>query len=154
MQQATIVHFPKVPLAGAIGLLVVVVLSVAMARYGGMPVEPGFSTDQMVQKRILSFSDQPDGSILISETETGNEVARAAPGTNGFLRGFLRGLMRVRKTSEVELTAPFILASWSKGTMTLEDTVTGVKVDLKAFGPTNAAVFDALLPKIKEGSRQ
>jgi putative photosynthetic complex assembly protein len=83
----------------------------------------------------------------LTDTRTGAEVARAAPGTNGFLRGSLRGLMRLRKISENRLTAPFILARWPNGHLTLEDSTTKLKIDLFAFGPTNAAVFEAFLPK-------
>jgi putative photosynthetic complex assembly protein len=138
-------------LFGAIAVVVAAIVIVAAARLGGVPAAPGFGDGRPLASRMLNFADQADGGILVTDAGTGAEVARAAPGTNGFLRGSLRGLMRVRKISENELTAPFILGRWPNGHLTLEDTATKVKIDLFAFGPTNAAVFEAFLPKEEGG---
>jgi putative photosynthetic complex assembly protein len=145
MRQAAIVHFPKLPLTGAIAVVIAAVLSVAAARMSGVPPEPGFSDERPARSRLLRFADQADGSILVTDAATGSEIARAAPGTNGFLRGSLRGLMRMRKISDNQLTAPFVLARWPDRHLTLEDTATNIKIDLMAYGPTNAAVFEKFM---------
>jgi len=68
-----------------------------------------------------------------------------APGTNGFLRGTLRGLARERKRQGIGPEAPFRLTAHDDGRLTLADPATGRRVDLESFGPTNAAVFSQLL---------
>ena len=40
---------------------------------------------------------------------------------------------------------PFRLARWSDGRLTLEDPTTGRRIELGAFGPTNAEVFAELM---------
>jgi putative photosynthetic complex assembly protein len=68
-----------------------------------------------------------------------------APGTNGFLRGTLRGLARERKREGLDGTVPFRLSQTRAGHLLLTDPATGRFVDLGSFGPTNAAVFARLL---------
>ena len=61
-----------------------------------------------------------------------------APGTNGFLRGVLRGLARERKLERSAIEPPFRLTRWADGRLSLEDPATGRRIDdLEAFGPTN-----------------
>ena len=67
-----------------------------------------------------------------------------APETNGFMRATLRGLVRARKLADVGDATPFMLTRWDDGRMTLDDTTTGRKVALEAFGPTNAGAFAQL----------
>jgi putative photosynthetic complex assembly protein len=68
-----------------------------------------------------------------------------APGTNGFVRGVLRGLMRERKAESIGPTAPFRLTHWANGRLSLDDPSTGRHVDLEVFGPTNAGAFAQIL---------
>ena len=68
-----------------------------------------------------------------------------APGTNGFLRGVLRGLAQERLRQDAGAATPFVLTRWSDGRLSLTDPVTGRSVYLEAFGPSNVALFAALL---------
>jgi putative photosynthetic complex assembly protein len=147
MRQAAAIHFPRLPLMGAIALVVATVLAVAAARVGGVPAAapPNFA-DAPVATRSLNFLDQADGSILVKDAATDTVVARVAPGSNGFLRGALRGVARVRRIDGGNMQAPFVLARWSNRHLTLEDPTNGTKIDFLAFGPTNRAVFEAFLP--------
>ncbi len=72
-------------------------------------------------------------------------VDTVAPGTNGFLRGTMRGLARERKRQGVGPELPFRMIGRADGKLTLEDPGTGRRVDLGSFGPTNAAVFAQLM---------
>ena len=81
-----------------------------------------------------------DGVVLVPY-----QLAVLAPGTNGFARGVLRGLARERRRSDIGMEPPFRLARWSDGRLTLEDPTTGRRIELGAFGPTNAEVFAALM---------
>jgi putative photosynthetic complex assembly protein len=138
-------QIPRVPLMAAIGLVCVVVLAVAAARLAGVPATPGAIRDVPLQSRLLSFEDAKDGSIVVHDVTSGDTVAVAGPGTNGFLRGSLRGLMRVRKQEEIAPLTPYKLELMPNGQLVLEDTANAMQIDLNAFGHTNAAVFKAFL---------
>lgn len=139
--------FPRLPLlavgaviAGAIGLA-------AMGpAAGGRSAPPAGA---VVAERTLRFEDRADGAVVVREgmRPDAGEVA-VFEGEQGFLRGALRGLARLRKMDGLDGTAPFRLVAWADGRLTLTDAATGQRIDLEAFGPTNAAVFARLLPNV------
>jgi len=147
MQQAATAPFPRLPLIGAIAVVCVAIIGVAVARLSGIPASSGFFEGSPVASRMLIFLDEADGSISVRDADSGEHVARVAPGTNGFLRGALRGMGRARKRDGGDRMSPFILQRWPNGHLTLEDPVNGIRIDFFAFGPTNAQVFSAFLPK-------
>ena len=93
----------------------------------------------------LRFEDRDDGSIAILDARAGRTIASVAPGTNGFLRSSVRGLVRERKRQSVGAETPFKLLARADGRLTLEDPTTNRRIDLESFGSTNAAVFAQLL---------
>ena len=95
--------------------------------------------------RDLRFDDRADGGVVITEWPAGDVVAVLPPGTNGFVRGVMRGLARDRRAREIGSEPPFRLTHWSDGRLTLDDPSTGRRIDLDAFGPTNTAVFARLM---------
>ncbi len=100
-----------------------------------------------VAQRALAFADAPDGGIVVRDGATG-EVALTLPqGTNGFLRGALRGLADRRRTARLPHEAPFLLTAWDDGRVTLEDPLTRQRVAVSSFGPTQVRSFVALLDK-------
>ena len=72
-------------------------------------------------------------------------MAVLPPGSNGFIRGVMRGLARERMLHGIDAAPPFRLIRWADGRLSLEDTATGRLIDLAAFGPTNAQAFARLL---------
>jgi putative photosynthetic complex assembly protein len=136
--------FPKGALLGAAA---VIGLSLILAGLGRLT---GLGTTQMpaavpVEARELRFEDRADGAVAVYEGRDGRLVDLVAPGTNGFLRGALRGLARERKRQDIGVEPPFRLTRWADGRLSLEDPATGRRIDLEAFGPTNAAAFARLL---------
>ncbi len=99
------------------------------------------------QKVDLSFFDQRDGSVLVRDSRDGRRVSVLAPGTNGFVRGVVRGLAHDRKRRGIGSAPPFSLMRWSDGRLALEDTATGRTIDLDAFGISNKQAFSDLLPR-------
>ena len=69
-------------------------------------------------------------------------------GEQGFIRGTLRGLARMRRGQDIPRTRrnPSASSAWADGRITLDDTATGQRLDLEAYGHTNAATFAKLLP--------
>jgi len=94
-----------------------------------------------VEVLALRFEDRDDGGVNVRDAKDNGMVKSIDPGTNGFLRSTVRGLVRERKRALVGPDLPFRLTRWSDGTMSLEDEATERRVSLEAFGPTNAAVF-------------
>jgi len=110
------------------------------------------ATSTAVESRDLRFTDQHDGSILVVDAVADQTVAVIRPGTNGFIRGALRGLSRERKQQGIGAGPAFRLVRWADGRLTIEDTVTSRVIDLAAFGPTNSGAFAELLDG--NGTRQ
>jgi putative photosynthetic complex assembly protein len=97
-----------------------------------------------VRSLALRFEDQANGSVLVRDAKDGAVIYTIAPGSNGFMRATLRGLAQERKRSDVGDEVPFRLVRWDDGRMTLDDTTTGRRVALEAFGATNAQAFAQL----------
>jgi putative photosynthetic complex assembly protein len=136
--------FPRGALIGAALLVAFTVTSAAVSRISGL------GTVQMpeaaaVENRPLRFQDMRDGSIQVTDARTGQVAASVEPGTNGFIRGTLRGLARERKRRGIGIEPPFILTRWADGRLSLEDPTTSRVIALDAFGPTNGEAFAQLL---------
>jgi putative photosynthetic complex assembly protein len=134
---------PRTAIAGA-GLLVVAAIAVSgVARWGDVGrVE--MPRTAAVETRDLRFEDRA-GAVVVLAAEDGREVAVLAPGTNGFIRGVLRGLARERRMSGTGREPPFQLVRRTDGRLSLVDPTTGRQVELDAFGPTNVEAFAKLL---------
>jgi putative photosynthetic complex assembly protein len=111
-----------------------------VVRSQGVAAVAPAATDTVVKVEIF-FNDQADGSVVVLDAQTQRLLYRAEPGVDGFMRSTVRGLVRERKRSEVGPARPFELRSQRDGRLTLIDPTTGRRVDLEAFGPTNARVF-------------
>jgi putative photosynthetic complex assembly protein len=146
-------HFPRAPLTGAILLIAAAVGSVAVAQLTHMPQPSLAITAPITEQRLVRFEDRPDGGVGVIDAVTGKDIAVAQPGTNGFLRGSLRGLMRARKRQGIGITEPFRIERFTTGQIVLRDEATRTDIPLNAFGPTNAAVFAAFLSTPEGGSK-
>ena len=110
-------------------------------RPGGEPLSAS-----VVCTADLIMQDHPDGSITVTQADTGFLVDTLAPGTNGFLRALLQGLVRERRREDLGSPAtPFRLTRWSDGRLTIDDIATGRLIELEAFGTVNEAAFVRLL---------
>jgi putative photosynthetic complex assembly protein len=135
---------PRGPLLAAALLLGSALLAVATVRVTGIGASVT-SDAPAVSERALRFEDRGDGSIAVFDAASNRQVDSVAPGTNGFVRGTLRGLARERKREGIGPEAPFQLIGRADGRLTLVDPATGRRVDLESFGPTNAAAFSQML---------
>jgi putative photosynthetic complex assembly protein len=135
---------PRGPLLGAAILIGVTIFAAGAVRLTGVG-SSHVADAPAVTERAFRFEDRSDGGISVYDAVTHRQVDEVAPGTNGFLRGTLRGLARERKRQGIGPEAPFRLIAHTDGRLTLLDPATGRRVDLESFGPTNAAVFHQLL---------
>jgi putative photosynthetic complex assembly protein len=137
-------RFPLGALLGASALISFSLLATGLARFAGLRTSY-VPAAGIVESRELRFEDRTDGAVTVTEVGSERTVDVLAPGTNGFVRGVLRGLARERKREELGSAPPFLLTRWSDGRLSIEDVATHVRIELIAFGPTNAAAFARLL---------
>jgi putative photosynthetic complex assembly protein len=129
---------------GAAALIGFTIVSAGAARVGVIGPEQKPAAEAAAI-RDLRFKDRADGAVTVHEASDDRLVAVLPPGGDGFIRGAMRGLARERRQKEVGPEPPFRLTRWDNGRLSLEDTGTGRRVDLEAFGPTNAQAFGRLL---------
>jgi putative photosynthetic complex assembly protein len=99
---------------------------------------------QAYQVLHLDFVDGDDGSVAILDASDGALIYTVAPGTNGFVRSAVRGFAHERRRDGIGPAQPFTLTRWTDGTLSLQDEATGRRIDLDAFGPTQAESFARL----------
>jgi putative photosynthetic complex assembly protein len=136
--------FPRGALIASAALLGLVLLAAASGRISGVGV---VNTPEPVvtESRELLFFDRSDGAVVVMDGSNDRLVAILESGTNGFIRGVLRGLARERKSMAIGPQSPFELLRSSSGELFLNDPQTGRRISLNAFGPTNAGDFARLL---------
>ena len=142
MAEVTADTFPRSALIGAGLMIALAITAAATARWTGIGA---FHGDRIVAVEAvdLTFADRPDGGIAVSGP-AGETVLE--PGTNGFVRGVVRGLARERKIRGIGQETPFRLVRRVDGRLVLEDPATGHALDLGAYGSANAEAFGRLLP--------
>jgi putative photosynthetic complex assembly protein len=143
----------KVPLTfllAAAGLVALTLGLIGTARLSGTG-ETRIAEQGALAVRDLRFEDRPSGAVAVFAVPGSRLVAEVQPGTNGFLRGILRALVRERRQRGIGDDVPFRLIRAADGTLLLTDLATGRRIPLGAFGPTNAGVFASLLVS---GSKQ
>ena len=124
------------------GLLVLVLMGTAVARWQGWQAHtPVLAVQQEVSLRL---SDTPEGDVVVLDAHTAQPLA-VYSGEQGFLRGTLRALVRERRRWSTDSEVPFVLRRHSDASLLLLDPVSGQRILLDSFGPSNKAVFARLL---------
>lgn len=122
-------------------MLLVILIVVGFARLQGYQAQ---QTDAAtVWQRDLIFADGPEGAVLVIDAHSKKEIAKFE-GEQGFLRSTLRALVRERRREGMGPETPLHLIGRADGRLTLLDPSTRQRIDLEAFGPTNASVFASL----------
>jgi putative photosynthetic complex assembly protein len=143
----------KVPLTfliAAAGLVALTLGLIGTAKFTGLG-ETRVPEQQAIAVRDLRFEDRPNGAVAVYTVPGAKLVAEVQPGTNGFLRGILRALVRERRQRNLGDDVPFRLIESADGSLVLDDLATGRRIPLGAFGPTNSGAFASLLVS---GSKQ
>ncbi|MGE5714740.1 MAG: photosynthetic complex assembly protein PuhC [Betaproteobacteria bacterium] len=135
---------PRGPLLAAGSLAVIALIAAAAVRLTGVGAT-AHAEAPITQERALRFADRTDGGVDVLDAASGRSVAVLEPGEGGFVRVTLRSLARDRKRQGIGAQPVFLLQTTADGRLTLEDSATGQRIDLKAFGPTNAGAFARLM---------
>jgi putative photosynthetic complex assembly protein len=136
--------FPRLPLYAAIGLVGFALIATVFSEttgIGTVRVDAGAPVDI----RDLVFSKTENGSLAITDAESGKLIRMIPAGAGGFISGAIQGLGQTRKVKQIDPATPYRLIAWDDGQLTLSDTGTGERIVLNAFGPTNAGAFHELL---------
>ena len=134
--------FPRWVLWSVGSLLLFTLVAIGLVRItGNGPDQLAAAT---LTERLLRFEDRPDGGVAVIDGVTG-KLLTTIIGEQGFLRGAIRALARDRTARKIGPEQPFKLISRTDGRLTLFDPVSGQRVDLESFGPSNAAVFAPFL---------
>ena len=105
------------------------------------------SGEGITLRRLLSFTDQQDGSVRVIDAHDRTILATVQSGEGAFLRGVLRTLTAERRTRGYDKSAPFELRSDVTSRLLLIDKATGTEILLNAFGPENTAYFKQFLSR-------
>lgn len=134
---------PTLPLAVKLigSMLLSILLAIGFARWQGISDKQADAAT--VWQRNLVFADGPQGSVIVKDAQSQTEIAQFE-GEQGFLRSTLRALVRERKRQNIGPDAPMQLLGRADGRLTLLDPSTQQRIDLEAFGPSNASVFAGL----------
>jgi putative photosynthetic complex assembly protein len=125
--------------------LALVALVAAFVVFSDRDSGQGEEEAALTAARALRFSDADGGTIVVVDADSGAKVAQFASGTNGFARGFLRGLARERRRFGVPVDAPYLLGHNEEDRLTLRDPALHRDIVFDAFGSTNRDVFASLL---------
>ena len=146
MSEAVAEDMPRGPLIAAAGLVVISLLAVGVARFGGYePVRA--APAPVVESHDLHFVDRPGGSVDVFEN--GTQVAVLPSGYDGFVRVVLRSFTRDRKLRGLGREEPFRISRHADGRLSIEDRATFRTVDLAGFGADNIGAFAKLIDQPK-----
>jgi putative photosynthetic complex assembly protein len=138
---------PKVegfPLIG-IGLLMVATLVLAGVtahekREAARQEQAQMREAKPISARLLIFKDGEAGDVDVIDATTGERL-KPISGEAGFARSVLRTLAHARMRQGGSPSDPFHLSRTPGNALELLDPITGMRLDLGAFGPDPAKVF-------------
>jgi len=137
----------KPPIPSAIkalgGLILAVLTLVALSTSPPQRTEfdRNLGAHDIIAERSLIFIDRSNGWVDVTDAMDGQVIGQLEPGTENFVRGVVRGLVRERKSHEITGRDAFELQVMRDGTVTLYDPTIERRVVLNAFGRTNVGSF-------------
>jgi putative photosynthetic complex assembly protein len=137
-------RLPRGALLGAAAMIVTALSLAVYVRVSGADIS-SMPEPQFVVARDLKFVDLADGGVAVYDVHDPAPIHILAPGSNGFVRAVMRNLVHERRSNGFGSAAPFRVAASRDGRLVLEDLATGRRIELEAFGPTNAGVFASFL---------
>jgi putative photosynthetic complex assembly protein len=137
-------HIPRPLVMMAAGAALLTVLVVAFAQWTG-------SGDLRANAGLPEFSQEiqflplEGDRIAVQNVADGSLITTVEAGTDGLLRGALRGLGMSRNHSDLDLAAPYQLQRFAEDGVYLSDALTGRSIRLDSFGPLETGATADLL---------
>lgn len=132
----------------ALALTVVAIGSARLSGYQPPSVLPAQTPDVA---RVLQFEDAPQGTVIVRDVKTGEQIASFGRGEGSFVRATLRALVNDRRHKGIPLEGDFRLERHNGNQLYLIDEATGKTLSLNAYGPANTAAFAAFMSNQKKG---
>ncbi len=135
------------------GLAAVLVL-IGAARLNGYQPPPSLPSDPALQSRELAIEDSSEGAVVVRDAKTHATISIYKRGEGSFFRATLRTLVHDRQHKSLSQDGNFRLETHKGNQLFLIDEVSGKTLSMNAFGPSNTAVFAALLSTPNQGESQ
>lgn len=135
---------PRSAILGAAVLIAFSIIAAGVGRIAGVGAVHADYT-RPIQTLAFRFEDRSDGGIAVIAPESGTTVGIVPAGVDGFVRTVLRSLAFDRKRHGAGAGPAFTISRWPDGRSTIDDPVTGRRVDLAAFGAANMHSFEKLI---------
>jgi len=132
---------PRGPLLAIAGLLLAALAAAALGTWQANGHSRSAPTAAVRALQRVHIDDRPDGGLTVRRAGDGQVLQQIEPGAQPFVRGALRALVRERRAQGLGPQAPFELRAHADGRLTLQDTATGRRLDIDAFGPAQSAPF-------------
>ncbi|MEM7076878.1 MAG: photosynthetic complex assembly protein PuhC [Pseudomonadota bacterium] len=125
-------------------LLALILGLVSWARLTDRPLEAVRPFTPVAEAREIVLISDTSGRAVVRDPD-GAVLIELGPGEGGFLHTMWRAVQRERTRHRVPQDSAILVARHDNGRMSLHDPATDLRVDLTAFGKSNAAAFEAVL---------
>jgi putative photosynthetic complex assembly protein len=142
------------PFAAILVALALTVIAIGAARLSGFESPPARLSKIPDASRLLQFEDAPQGTVVVRDAKTGEQITSFGRGEGSFVRATLRALVNNRRHKGIPLEGDFRLERHDGIQLFLIDEATGKTISLNAYGPANTAAFAAFMSTQKEGEGQ
>lgn len=137
-------YIPRSLVIMAASAAIITVLVVAFAQWADTSaLRTNIGAPAFAQE--VQFLPLEGDRIAVQSVADGALITTVEAGTDGLLRGALRGLNMSRSQSDLELAAPFILQRFEEDGVYLADPLTGRSIRLESFGPLETGATADLL---------
>jgi putative photosynthetic complex assembly protein len=137
-------HIPRPLVMMAAGAALLTVLVVAFAQWTGIgDLRANAGLPEFSQE--IQFLPLEGDRIAVQNVADGSLITTVEAGTDGLLRGALRGLGMSRNHSGFDLAAPYQLQRFAEDGVYLSDALTGRSIRLDSFGPLETGATADLL---------
>ncbi len=144
--------FPRGALIAAAGLVSFSLVATILGNHAGLGNHLGRVASTIppisapAREVSLAFADQTDGSVQVKDFASGRVLGVLPAGSDGFVRGVMRGMAHERMAHHITSGPGFHLVEGTDRRVVLEDPATGRRIDLNAFGDINLKAFSRFLP--------
>jgi putative photosynthetic complex assembly protein len=135
---------PRAATWSVLGLIALTFIAILWTRANDISTTP-VALAKVVTERAIRFEDDTSGAVHAFDANTGALIHIIPAQTGHFVRVMLRSMIRERRDNSLSESGAFLVAMREDGQLTLQDSITGRVIVLRAFGETNADAFGHLL---------
>lgn len=149
IRQDEITGIHKVPLYGALGVVVLSIVLICFAVVTGKG-QVGRTIGKPAVERAISFRTNATGEFSVLDAETAETLGSFGTGAGAFIRMSVRSMTLNRTSKGIPYDLPYRLVRTADGKMSFIDPETGHFIKLNAFGSVAMTSFSQFLPNPSE----